>query len=285
MALKAFSVSASTRRLYRTLGNRFRLRGADDIAGYVRESAWIVSRAGDISRIEHAAEVGTGWMHFYGIAMALAGIPSIDLYDVWDNRQFLRAKAAFSNFDQHLSALAVCKTEQPAALRKLAAIAAAQNWSDIYESLGLSYSLGPVAHNRYDLVFSMDVVEHVYAHGIRSFIGSIYDALKPGGLSLHTIGLDDHLTHYDPSASQKQFLAFTDRQWRWLYENRVQYFNRIGYGELRSMFREAGFEEIECKAYLSEHALDGMLVAPQFRSLPKEDLLATRARFAHRKPV
>jgi SAM-dependent methyltransferase len=286
LALKFFSMSSSTRRMYRALGNRTaRPRTSFEIEGYARNAAWLAGLVRENKTVvNRAAEIGTGWFHFYGVALSLTGIPEIDLYDVWDNRQFENTKSAFANFEPHLSALALPETELAAAQQKLNAVAAAERWNDMYSALGLSYSLKPLRLRNYDLVFSMDVLEHVEKGALPSLIRSMYDALAPGGISVNLIGLDDHLNHYDSKSSQKQFLAYREWQWQLMFENKIQHFNRVGCSEFRSLFAEAGFEEISCRSQVAEDALDNIGVAPQFRSFAREDLLATRASFADRKP-
>ena len=285
LALKAFSATPLTRRLYRGLGNCLRRAGVTHLGGPAGNAAWLIANAGPISPATRAAEIGTGWLHFYGIAMCLAGLSSLDAYDVWDNRQLRRLKATFASFGAHIAELGVSESRQQAARDKLKAMLDAKDWRELYDVLGLTYSLEPLRNASYDVIFSVDVLEHVRAGELPSLIRRMFDALAPGGLSLHHIGLDDHLTHYDRRASSKQYLAFTESQWRRLYDNDVQHFNRISCKAIRRMFAEAGFEEIACTRRVDEGALDGIVVAPQFRAQSREDLLTTWARLVHRKPA
>ncbi|HEY3778784.1 MAG TPA: methyltransferase domain-containing protein [Rhizomicrobium sp.] len=285
LALKAFSAGAPARTCYRWLGNQLRDGGTIDVDSYAAKAAWLISSVGDMRRVGVAAEIGTGWIHFYGIVLSLAGVPRVDLHDVWDNRQLLRLKRAFYGFENRLGDIGIPKSEHASAKRKLKVIAETSNFEEIYRELGLNYWVAPIKPKNYDLVCSVDVIEHVDANALPSFIRTMYDALAAGGLSLHQIGLDDHLTHYDPCASTKQYLAIPERRWRRWYQNRVQYFNRIPLERLRQMFVDARFEVIESSASIDERALDGLIVAPQFLGQSRESLLATRAYFIHRKPL
>lgn len=284
LAFKAFSANAVTRSCYRTLGNRLKDRATVDVDGYVRDASWILSRIQGDRPISHAAEIGTGWMHFYGIVLALSGIPQVDLYDVWDNRQLQRLKRAFRGFERYFDALPIKAYARESAMVKLDAISSATSFEEIYERLGLRYSLEPLSPGSYDLVCSMDVIEHVYADDLRGFVERLFRSLAPGGLSLHHIGLDDHLAHYDRHASPKEYLSIPENCWRLWYENRVQYFNRVPVHILRTLFEEAGFEPIETSVTMKASALNGLRIAPQFRDQPEESLQAVRGYFVHRKP-
>jgi SAM-dependent methyltransferase len=284
LALKAFSTNSTTRAVYRTLGNRLKDHASVDIDSYVQKAAWLLMRLPSTT-ISRAAEIGTGWMHFYGIVLALSGVKEVDLYDVWDNRQLQRLKRAFCGLERNFSALGIPDYEQAAALSKLDAISRAKSFADIYTALGLSYSLASVCRRDYDLVCSMDVLEHVDADLLPGLIRHIYSSLRPGGISLHQIGLDDHLAHYDRHASTKQYLSISEDYWQRWYANRVQYFNRVPVDALRRIFLEAGFEQIECSVTIDKLALEGIEIAPQFRDQPKESLLAVRGYFVHRRPA
>ena len=46
----------------------------------------------------------------------------------------------------------------------------------------------------------------------------MYRSLKPGGYSIHQIGIDDHLTHFDSSQSPKKYISYSDNVWKLLFE-------------------------------------------------------------------
>ena len=68
--------------------------------------------------------------------------------------------------------------------------------------------------------------------------------LVRGGLGIHYINIADHL-YYDPSASPKHYLTYSESQWRFWRENDVQYINRIQRSDWMRMFTEAGFSLVE----------------------------------------
>ena len=56
-----------------------------------------------------------------------------------------------------------------------------------------------------------------------------------------SIGLDDHLTHYDKTKSLKEYLYHSDRLWDYLLSNKLQYINRFTASEIVASFQQNGF--------------------------------------------
>ena len=295
IALKLFSANASTRALYRRFGNAVGGRRTTDLGGsYAVRAAWLIGNLRGLGLLDGGAtsalELGTGWMHFYGIVLALAGLRRIDLYDQWDNRQFARLQRSFAEFETNFDALGLTQTERRTASDKLDVIRRAHSFQEFYSALGMRYvvdrhgDLDAFADDTYDIVCSLDVLEHVHIDYLETFVRALWRVTRPGGVSLHQIGLDDHLTHYDRRALTKQHAHYGDRIWNLRFANRVQYFSRVSYDHLRDLFRQAGFEEIACTTEQDAAAVDRRKLAPRFRAQTEESLLAVRAFFVHRKP-
>lgn len=235
-------------------------------------------------------ELGTGWMHFYGLSMALIANAHVDLQDVWDNRQFHRLQSVFARVPEMLPSFGLTDQEMDRAAILLAKIASANSMNEIYSAMDASYiidqagNLGFLEPDKYDAIFSMDVLEHVHAESIEALIANMFRALKPGGYALHQIGHDDHLTHYDRKASKKQFLRYGEMEWNLRFANAVQYFNRIGHDDMRGMFLAAGFKEVSSYLEVNEKHLAGIKVAKRFRSESRESLAFSRSDVVYQKP-
>ncbi|MHB8473041.1 MAG: methyltransferase domain-containing protein [Gammaproteobacteria bacterium] len=297
-ALKLFSLNPLTKSFYRKLGNsRFgggRRHRLNPI--YVERGNWLLDR---LERLQIPArqdirclELGTGWVHFFSIYLRLFMEFKVTLFDVWDNRQLGALKKNFSQVPDVLTTLgtvdaATC-SEIKAVVDKIVNV---QDFTQLYELLGLDYQIDPrgsmnaLPSNFYDLVFSIDVLEHVNSKYLQQSITEYYRVLKPGGYSIHQIGVDDHLTHYSQSASKKQYLAYSDSTWSRWFENDVQYFNRISFDAFRRMFSSAGFEEIEVFAEPDPGALATIRIATQYKTQSIESLEAVRVYLIHRKPL
>ncbi len=93
--------------------------------------------------------------------------------------------------------------------------------------------------NSFNCVFSFHVLEHVKE--FEEKVEDIYRILKPGGHSIHQIGIDDHHTHYDKRESPKNYLQYSERTWKLFFENDVQYINRAQMSDWLDLFEKQGF--------------------------------------------
>lgn len=290
-ALKAFSLNGASRSLYRRLGNTIgakRRAAAADIGVRIERGDLLVAlcrRHGVFANGDRMLEVGTGWMHWYSIYAALFDDRlRITAMDVWDNRQFPALMAAARELKTALES----RGEGAGVLARLDTILAANDFDDIYRRLHIDYllrpqgGLGGLPCCRFDAAISFHVMEHVRREALPALLRDMRRVLKPGGHTIHQIGIDDHLTLYDRKASPKQYLAYSDLTWRTCFENDVQYFNRIQASEWRALFADAGFMLVD---EASEEIDVGTLkVHPRYSHLPADDHACTLLTLVHRKP-
>jgi ubiquinone/menaquinone biosynthesis C-methylase UbiE len=158
----------------------------------------------------------------------------------------------------------------------------------LYREIGFEYviesrgSLDQFADQSFDCILSMHVLEHVPTKDVADLVRNMYRTLKPGKYTIHQIGIDDHLAHYDRKASQKQYLQYSDRTWKSLFENEVQYFNRLQTSEWLNAFRNAGFTLEEKLVEATDIA--NLKIAARFADYSKEDLSCTILTLVFRKP-
>jgi hypothetical protein len=104
----------------------------------------------------------------------------------------------------------------------------------------------------------------------------------PGGYSIHSINIRDHLYLYDQTASPKQYLHYPDWVWKLLFENDVQYINRIQRSNWLQLFESAGLslirEDVEVVNVASEK------VSALYRQQAETDLTCGGLNIVHRKP-
>lgn len=290
LALKAFSLNAPTRRLYRLIGNHFGAKNrhrVSDLPIRVGRGELIV----DLCRKYHALnngekllEVGTGWMHWYSLYLRIFYECQITALDIWDNRQFSALKAGFGKLAERYKEARISE----AVLNNLAVISRATSFAELYREIGFEYvieprgSLDQFADQSFDCILSMHVLEHVPTKYVTDLVRNMYRTLKPGKYTIHQIGIDDHLAHYDRKASQKQYLQYSDRTWKALFENEVQYFNRLQMSEWLTTFRNAGFTLEETLVEATDIA--NLKIAARFAEYSKEDLSCTILTLVYRKP-
>src|SRR5262245_55360107 len=112
-ALKAFSWSSSTMRLYRGLGNKFgaKKRASGIMPTYyferVNRMLRLHKRHGIVKNGDRLLELGTGWLHWEAITCRLFFDIQAVLFDVWDNRQLSGLKNYITQLDAMLEKLDV----------------------------------------------------------------------------------------------------------------------------------------------------------------------------------
>ena len=287
LALKAFSLNDATKKAYRSIGNVVgqRARQNTDIDVYVERGDLFVAlckKYGAVPAQAQAFELGTGWMHWYSLYLRLYFDLHITMLDVWDNRQLAALQTLFGKL----------KARVPAGFKgdvgRLDTIIAAPSFEALYEALGLCYVIEPdgsprqFADGAFDLIFSFHCLEHVPIGNVEDLLADFHRTLKPGGYMIHQIGIDDHLQHYDPAESPKNYLRFSDRAWKLLFENDVQYFNRLQACDWIDRIGSAGFVFLERIAETAD--VGGLPIAPGFRHYRQEDLACTILTLVHQKP-
>lgn len=301
LVFKAFSRTTVLKNLYRRIGNRFGQRRHSAISKIdIRRGLWLCNvfcnnKVPDIKNTgQHQAtilELGTGWTHFYSIFLRLFYDLDIIAFDIWDNRQFLALGKRFAKLANLLPNL--IPKNQAHYLNRIQqlteGLSQCKTFDEVYNLLGITYVVEPsgnldfLADESVDMVFSVDVLEHIEKGALNRTIRSMRRVLKPGGISAHQIGLDDHLQHYAHGMASKQYLKFSDSVWKILFENKIQYFNRIQLPDFQVLFKSNGFHLIECTTEKDSALFDHIKVQPQFQHFDVDTLLTTRAFIVHRK--
>lgn len=287
-ALKVFSYNDVTKRLYYGLGNTLgaKRRERASIHTYVSRGNVLVdlcARSGAIHAGSTLLEIGTGWIHWYSVYLRLHHDVEITMFDMRDNRQFTALKAAFSS----LSTLPGEVPKHQEMIESVDTVVCSKDFEELYDRLGLRYvveprgSLDQFPDHSFDCVFSFYVLEHVPRDGTVELAHDIYRVLKPGGLSIHQIGIDDHLAHYDSKASPKQYLRYSGTAWRRYFENELQYFNRLQMSDWLDVFDQVGFSFVQ--RMIESVDVSSLPVHPDYQHYTIEDLSCTILTIVHRK--
>lgn len=282
-ALKLFSINSTTKRAYRAIGNsvgsRTRKKGLKP--GYIeradRNLAMIEAQNGIRDGMK-LVELGTGWTHWEALFTRCFYDVEITLFDVWDNRQFDGFIAYAEKLREGLAARTARAPDQvEKAVALLDEVIAMPHFDAIYRRLGFRYlidatgSLAAIGDDSIDLIISSDVLEHVDRDAMPLLAADMMRILRPGGMASQQIVPADHLTIYDRSVNAKNYLQYSDLQWKMFFENGVQYINRLQHSDFVRIFTDAGFElvvdEITSKADIS-----ALKIHPRFAGYSQDDL-------------
>lgn len=290
-ALKAFSANSWTMGAYRALGNRFGgplARRDSYMNSHIKRSKLFIDLCEKYDVLQDGdklLEIGTGWIHWHSLYHRLFYDVHVSMLDVWDCRQFDALQTMFGEVRQKLTQ---DSSVRPVVRERLDAILDAKNFDELYRKFDLTYVVNPAGSlaqfddNSMDCVFSFHVLEHVPRENTSELAKNVERVLKPGGYSIHQIGIDDHLTHYDKNASPKNYLRYSDRAWKWFFQNDIQYINRIQMSEWLSLFKENGLISTETVPYYCD--IKGLRPNRRFAGYSRQDLECTILTIIHRKP-
>lgn len=239
-------------------------------------------------------EIGTGWYPALPFCFSLAGAHSVATFDIarhLDARLTARFIAALGN---QLEKVASISGEALDLVRARFRLLQQEPDSCSMLNAGRIEYFAP-ADARFtqfepdsvDLVYSNSVLEHIPADMIRGLMEEAFRVLKPGGLALHNVGCNDHYAFSDKSISFVNYLQFNEQQWE-LWNNPLQYQNRLRAPEFVALAESVGFEVIQQRTHSRAGSLDAlttMSVAPQFRRFSNAELALTTMDFISRKPT
>ncbi len=163
------------------------------------------------------------------------------------------------------------------------------DFNSLYKLLGFRYILDPqgtlecLPAESYDLIVSAGVFEHLPRMGVPHYIQQTNRILKPGGYAIHSINTTDHLHLYDRTTSPKNYLRYSDRRWQLLFDNQLQYINRLQRCEWMTIFNNTGFTFIE--ETCSRCDLGGIGIDKQFQHMDRLSLETTSWCAVYQKPV
>jgi len=239
-------------------------------------------------------EIGTGWHPALPLCFILAGARSIATFDVVRLLGETETFRLLHSLEKHVPKIAELAGENTATIHaRLMELRRSRNLGELLGKSRIEYfalvdgrATGLEA-NSIDLVYSNSVLEHVPREVISGLMEESYRVLKPGGLAMHNVGCNDHYAFFDKSISFVNFLQYGEREWR-LWNNPIQYQNRLRAPEFVDLAKQAGFEVINKKTHVRPgtlEALANLRIAPQFDRFSRDEIAATTVDFIGRKPV
>lgn len=284
------------RQIYRFIGNTYgmRKRLEGNIPSYyigrIKRLLHLCTNYNIIKDGDKIIEIGTGWVHWEAMTIRLFFDVEAVLFDTWDNRQFDAMKNYFSLLDKLLdNEIDLNDAQRDRAHRIIKQILSADSFDTLYHQLGFQYivnnsgSLKQLPEQSFDVIVSAGVLEHIKKDTTITLIQDFYRLLKPGGHSIHSINLNDHLYAYDRRTSPKEYLRFSDTIWKMFFQNDVQYFNRVQRSEWLNQFDIVGLKLIDEE---TEYSTTGPLkIHRQFKQLDKSDIECASLKIVHQRPA
>lgn len=273
--------------IYRWLGNILSkyIKNNLDISSWVKRSKLLlqlITKYNILQRNDLVFEHGSGWLHWYGIFIRLNYNVKITLFDIWDNRQFKILKKAFLKFKKDSFSKEIRVNSQDI----FEVIEKSNSFNDLYKNLNLEFivnkkgELHQIKDSIYQLVVSFHVLEHVPRKSLRNVIRDFYRILKPGGYSIHQIGIDDHLAH-GTNLNKKFYLSISKKEWDDKYNNIVQHINLVQKSEYLKIFNEEGFELVEIIQEYTD--INNLRVHHDYSFLSEDDVACTQLTIIHKK--
>jgi len=233
-----------------------------------------------------ALELGTGRVPIVPLGLALCGatrVTSIDLVDL-THVDLTRCAIAWLLDEEDAGALQErlpwALPERVDVLRHIYDSFGRMTVSDTLAALGIELRIGDVRaivrpDPPIDLVVSNNTLEHVEREALAEIFAAFRCVAAPAAVMSHYIDLADHYAHFDRQLTPYNFLRYRPATWR-LFNNRLQYQNRLRVSDYRAAHAQAGFRVVlEENDDSAGGSLEDLQVAPDFRHYSRQDLAVT----------
>lgn len=282
-ALQAFSLNRATKSLYRKLGEGKLKQVLHPRAQWILDAA-LATRPTDQSRF---LELGTGWIHAYSLYPALFTDATIYGFDVQDSRSLASLLRAVPRLREQLpSVTGVSEAMRIEATKRLDRLQSCQTLEEVYGVLRIRPIIDPQGalpfdDEHFDLVYAMDVFEHVPAATFQQASDAWFRVAKRGASLVTQVGLDDHNAHYDKRKSMKEYLRYPRSFAEKFLDSDLLYINRMTGTEILTALKKSGFEIDQA---IRETMPLTIPIHADYRGQSEEDLATFRLTIQAHKP-
>lgn len=246
-----------------------------------------IAASGYRQALPPALEIGTGARPIVPVGLALTGFEKVWTLDIVP---LLKAEAVgevlqgyldYARTGRLLEFLPGLREERVRALEDALALDR-PSVAGMLEPLGVTPAIADARRTStpsgsVGLIVSNNTLEHIEADALRAIFTEMARISRPGAVMSHFVDMSDHYARSDPSITRFNFLRYPDRCWRW-FNNRLQYQNRLRLSDYTAIHRQCGFEVRSIDVSRGRDAdLDGITLAPEFRSYSRDDLLVLNA--------
>ncbi|MEO6185605.1 MAG: class I SAM-dependent methyltransferase [Steroidobacteraceae bacterium] len=237
-------------------------------------------------------EVGTGWYPTLPVCFHLAGAAGCHTIDLHRLMDWTLLQRMLARLGRHLPAIAAQLSLDEQTLKdRLARLQRTRGQEEFLQAAGIEYRAPADATSTglpdagVDVVFSNSVLEHVPEPVIRALMKESRRVLRPGGIALHSVNCGDHYAYFDKRVTQIHYLRHGPASW-WLWNNDLQYQNRLRANDFLALAREAGLTvvlDIQRPRPELLATIDAFPIAPEFQHYSREQLCTTSIDFVASK--
>jgi len=229
-------------------------------------------------------ELGTGWLPIVPISLFLHGVDIIRSVDITPllNQQLIRETlemfVKYADEGRLTRHLLHVQPERLDTLRRVAAQANALSALDLLKQLRIEVVVADASKldlpaESLTLIMSNTTLEHISPEIMTGIFRAFRRVIRRDGVMSHLIDLTDHYSHLDRNITPYNFLQFSELTWR-LFNNRLQYQNRLRASDYRRVHQETGFEiKIEENRSATEEQFRSVKLAPAFARYTTEDAM------------
>lgn len=197
---------------------------------------------------QHCLELGSGWHPVVPVALYLLGakrIVTLDVVPMLNRNRVIETLRMFVRNDNLPGKYIPVIPERMKDLRHLLENHSESDLHEILERLNIQYLTGNTVTMKlpakyFDLVFSNNTLQHIYADALPAILANIRSAGKATTVHSHFIDLIDQFHHFDRRLNRYNFLRYSPAKWKWI-DNSIVHQNRLRIDDYRELLRSAGF--------------------------------------------
>jgi hypothetical protein len=231
-------------------------------------------------------ELGTGWYPIVPIGLALAGaehVATLDVSPLLEPERVHRVLELYAGMvgDGRLDLPGVDE-DRAGRLIEAARARRQRGAAEMLDALGVTSFVGDarmvsLPAGSIDLFVSNNTLEHIPVGVLVDILAELRRLAAPGAVMDHFIDHSDHYAHFDRSINEFNYLRYGPALWR-LFNNRLQYQNRLRASDYRRLVEQAGFRVVALEsARGAASELAAVNLAAPFRHYGEADLLALRS--------
>ena len=230
-----------------------------------------------------AMEVGTGWYHHDAFLLYLiSDNTTVYLFDIEDQGRVRYIHNYLRNLLAHADRLDdELGVDSDRTREKLEPLLQLDSREAIYERCGFVPMITAdtdtpwLEEQSIDFMVYNCVLNHIPPAILEPELDSLKRMLKPDGAMHHLLGHDDHWAFHDSKANMFQYYRYSDRYYRWFFETKLEYQNRMVKGEWLALFDRVGLDVLDYYEHVTDESRKAITEIPideRYRRWPLDDL-------------